>query len=178
MKKEKLKELKDKLNKKIESKNKFDRLKEEYKNKKRKDDKELKIIGITGSRGKSTVAYIVHEYLKQIGKRSVLYSSLGVDSPASIIKKEEAIELAVSSTESLLSILEEAEMYEAEYLVLEINESTIDLVKDVEFYVKVLTNFNPKHNDDLFHIICCLNFHPTFFIACWNSYEYVDECQI
>ena len=121
MKKEKLKELKDKLNKKIESKNKFDRLKEEYKNKKRKDDKELKIIGITGSRGKSTVAYIVHEYLKQIGKRSVLYSSLGVDSPASIIKKEEAIELAVTSTESLLSILEEAENYDADYLILEIN---------------------------------------------------------
>lgn len=152
MKKEKLKELKDKLNKKIESKNRFDRLKEEYKNKKRKDDKELKIIGITGSRGKSTVAYIVHEYLKQIGKRSVLYSSLGVDSPASIIKKDEAIDIAVSSTESLLSILEEAEMYEAEYLVLEINESTIDLVKDVEFYVKVLTNFNPKHNDEQYTI--------------------------
>ena len=32
----------------------------------------------------------------------------------------EAIDIAVSSTESLLSILEEAEMYEAEYLVLEI----------------------------------------------------------
>ena len=152
MKKEKLKELKDKLNKKIESKNRFNRLKEEYKNKKRKDDKELKIIGITGSRGKSTVAYIVHEYLKSLGYKSVLYSSLGVDSPASIIKKDEAIDIAVSSTESLLSILEEAEMYEAEYLVLEINESTIDLVKDVEFYVKVLTNFNPKHNDEQYTI--------------------------
>ena len=152
MKKEKLKELKDKLNKKIESKNRFDRLKEEYKNKKRKDDKELKIIGITGSRGKSTVAYIVHEYLKQIGKRSVLYSSLGVDSPSSIIKKDEAIDIAVSSTESLLSIIEETEKYEADYLILEINESTIELVKDMEFDVKVLTNFNPKHNDEQYTI--------------------------
>lgn len=152
MKKEKLKELKEKLNKKIESKKRFNRLKEEYKNKKNKEDKELKIIGITGSRGKSTVAYIVHEYLKSLGYKSVLYSSLGVDSPASIIKKDEAIELAVSNTESLLSILEETEKYDADYLVLEINESTIDLVKDVEFDVKVLTNFNPKHNDEQYSI--------------------------
>ena len=152
MKKEKLKELKEKLNKKIEPFNRFDRIKEEYKNKKTSDEKELKIIGITGSRGKSTVAYIVHEYLKQLGKKSVLYSSLGIDSKASIIKKGEAVELAVSSTESLLSILEEAEKYEADYLVLEVNESVIDLVKEVEFDVKVLTNFNPKHNEEQYSI--------------------------
>ncbi len=164
MRKEKLKELKEKLNKKIESKKRFNRLKEEYKNKKNKEDKELKIIGITGSRGKSTVAYIVHEYLKSLGYKSVLYSSLVVDSPASIIKKDEAIELAVSNTESLLSILEETEKYDADYLVLEINESTIDLVKDVEFDVKVLTNFNPKHNDEQYSIEEYKKLKQSFFI--------------
>ena len=36
---------------------------------------EIKIIGITGSSGKTTVANIIHEYLKRLGKKSVLYSS-------------------------------------------------------------------------------------------------------
>ena len=154
MKKNKIKELKEKLNKKIESKNRFNRIKEEYKKKKEnlKEEKELKIIGITGSRGKSTVAYIVHEYLKSLGKKSVLYSSLGVDSPASIMKKNEAADIALNNEETLLSILDEAEKYEADYLVLEVNESVIDLVKEVEFDVKVLTNFNPKHNEEQYSI--------------------------
>ncbi|MBQ8292402.1 MAG: hypothetical protein IJX78_01190 [Bacilli bacterium] len=168
MKKERLKELKDKLNKKIESKSsrktsRFSRLKKEYKNKDLKENNNLKIIGITGSRGKSTVAYMVHEYLKLLGKKCVLYSSLGVDSPASIMKSNEAIELAVSSTESLLSILDEVEMYEADYLVLEINESTIDLVKEVPFDVKVLTNFNPKHNDEQYSDEEYKNLKQSFF---------------
>ena len=92
----------------------------------------LKIIGITGSTGKSTTAYIIHEYLKQQGYQSVLYSSICVDSPASYIKKEEAYEVAVGSKEALLSIIEETEACGAEYLVLEINESSIakGIVKD------------------------------------------------
>ena len=142
--KEKLKKLKKELKKKIELKE-FNLLKEEYKNKKTKE-KELKIIGITGSRGKSTVAFIVHEYLKTLGYKSILYSSLGIDSPSSLIKKGEATDIPLNSEETLLSIIEEAEKYEADYLVLEINESTIDLVKDMPFDVKVLTNFNPRHN--------------------------------
>ena len=48
-------------------------------------------------------------------KKSVLYSSLGVDSEASIMKKNEACEIPINSQETLLSILEEAKMYETDY---------------------------------------------------------------
>lgn len=109
---------------------------------------ELKIIGITGSHGKSSVAYIVHEYLKNLGYKSVLYSSIMIDSPASFINKDESCEVSFNCEEGLLDIIEEAENYEADFLVLEVNESTIQkgLTKDIPFNIRVLTNLNPKHN--------------------------------
>ncbi|MCM1260246.1 MAG: Mur ligase family protein [Prevotella sp.] len=132
----------------------------------------LTIIGITGSTGKSTTAYILHQYLKQQGYKSVLYSSICVDSPASYIQKEEAYEVAVSSKEALLSIIEETEAYGAEYLVLEINESTIakGIVKDVPFDVRVLTNLNPKHNLETYPEEEYVNIKKSFF------QDIEDEC--
>ncbi len=110
----------------------------------------MKIIGVTGSRGKSTTAYIIHEYLKSLGYKSVLYSSIVVDSPASYVMKGDPIETAIKSEDSLLAIINEVEAYGAEYLVLEVNETTLEkgLVKDVPFDVRVLTNLNPKHNEE------------------------------
>ena len=139
-----------KLKHKLEKKNfKKRELKKEYLNKKTKqNNKDLVIIGVTGSRGKSTTALMMHEYLKSSGYKSVLYSSVMVDSPASHYKKNEAYEVAVRDEKALLSIIEEAEAYGAEYLVLEVNESTLakGFLKDVPFDVRVLTNLNPKHN--------------------------------
>lgn len=117
-------------------------------NKNEMNENNLKIIGITGSAGKSTTALIVHEYLKMLGYKSVLYSSAKIDSPASIIKPDEACEISFNSEEELLDIIEEVEAYGADFLVLEVNESTIEkgITKEIPFTVRALTNLNPKHN--------------------------------
>lgn len=56
-----------------------------------------------------------------------------VDSPASYLKKNEAYEVAVRDEAALISIIEEVEAYGADYLVLEVNESTLakGFLKDV-----------------------------------------------
>ena len=112
------------------------------------EESNLKIIGITGSVGKSTTAFIVHEYLKMLGYKSVLYSSAKIDSPASIINSDEACEISLNSEEELLDIIDEVEAYGADFLVLEVNESTIEkgITKEIPFTVRALTNLNPKHN--------------------------------
>ena len=141
----KLLKLKEKLEKKQIKKR---GIKKEYKNNVISKGNDLKIIGITGSRGKSTTALMIHNYLKFLGYKSTLYSSVMVDSPASHLKKNEAYEVAVRDEESLISIIEEVEAYGADYLVLEINESSLEkgFLKDIPFDVRVLTNLNPKHN--------------------------------
>ena len=108
----------------------------------------IKIIGITGSKGKSTTAYIVHEYLKLLGYKSVLHSSIQIDSPAGYTNKNEACEIPLYNENGLLDIIEEAEAIDADYIVLEVNESTIKkgLVNDIPFSVRALTNINPLHN--------------------------------
>ena len=110
----------------------------------------IKIIGITGSRGKSTTAYIVHEYLKSLGYKSILYSSVCVDSPFSYKDPNEPCEVSIQNEDVMLEIIEEAEAYGADYLVLEINESTISkgLTNDIPFSIRALTNIIPYHNEE------------------------------
>lgn len=148
-------------------------LKAEFKNSNKKKENNVKIIGITGSRGKSTTALIIHNYLKYLGYKSVLYSSVMVDSPASILKKNEAYEVAVRDEESLISIIEEVEAYGAQYLVLEVNESSLSkgFLKDVPFDVRVLTNLNPKHNLEQYDEYQYVNLKKSFFK------DIDDECK-
>lgn len=137
----------------------------EKKNSDNYDLNKLKIIGITGSTGKSTTAYIIHKYLQLIGKKSVLYSSIMVDNPASLIPSNAGYEVACKSEDALLSILNETEYYGAEYLVLEINESTIEknFIKDLPFTVRVLTNILPVHNLERYTREEYINLKKSFF---------------
>ena len=121
----KLNEYKNKLSKRLNKKDKRF-IKDEFKNNKINENDDLKIIGITGSTGKSTVCYIVHEYLKKLGYRSCLYSSCKVDSPATFISPNSGVELSFKSEDDLLDIIEACEAYKADYLVLEVNESNIN----------------------------------------------------
>lgn len=178
----KLEQLKKHLNNQLKGQKRPNRLKEEYKNKP-KEDKELKIIGITGSRGKSTTAYIVHEYLKFLGYKSILYSSLGIDSPASMVDSNEACEIAIKNENSLLNMIEEAETYGADYVVMEINESTIEkgIVKEVPFTIRAITNLNPKHNEEQYSEAEYVNIKKAFFknvdrdCKCVIGMQYMDK---
>ncbi len=162
-----IKKIKENLCNKFKNKHRsIKKIKKEYLTLKH-DDKlnNLKIIGITGSYGKSTTAVIVHEYLKLLGYKSVLYSSAKIDSPASIMDDKESCEVAFNSEERLLGIIEEAEAYEADYLVLEINESTIEkgLANDIPFDIRALTNLNPKHNLEQYSEEKYVNLKKLFF---------------
>src|SRR5690554_330762 len=114
-----------------------------------KVDKKMRLIGITGSKGKSTVAYILHKYLQKLSYKSVLYSSISIDSPTSFNVKDVAVENPLVNEQGLLDAIEEAIAYDADFLVLEVNERSIHkgLTKDIPFDVRVITNISKNHNN-------------------------------
>lgn len=110
--------------------------------------KEPKIIGISGSKGKSTIAYLIHNYLKVNGYKSILYSSIGIDSPASFNIIDEAVENPILDTQMIYDMIEEAIEYDTDYIILEVNERAIEkgFTKDMPFDIRVLSNINKTHN--------------------------------
>lgn len=101
------------------------------------------IIGITGRVGKTSVAYLTHEYLKSIGKKSILYSSAKVDSPCTDWLPDNGLEFSYKDERHVIQILHEALAYEAEYIILECWEQSIlcDVFKRIPFDLKVLTKY-------------------------------------
>lgn len=112
------------------------------------ENENLKIIGITGSNGKTTTAKLVHEYLKLKGKESVLFSSAGIDSPLSCYNKTDEVEIPIYNESSVINALNGAIKLGADYLIIEVNERTISkgYVKDIPFAVRAITNLVQKHN--------------------------------
>ena len=109
----------------------------------------LKIIGITGSFGKTSVALLTHRYLQSIGKKSVLYSSAYIDSPATSFYRKASFDAIITNKDAIINIINECREYEADYLILECWEESIGLgiFDDIPFSLKVLTSFayNFKH---------------------------------
>lgn len=111
-------------------------------------NEKLKIIGITGSHGKSTVAYLLNEYLKRLGYKTILYSSIMIDSSTSIYINNISTEVPINNEVMLYHALEEAVNTSSDYLILEVNDSTINkgICDELDFDIKVLTNIEPLEN--------------------------------
>lgn len=121
---------------------------DEYIEKRARKNTNLKIIGITGSNGKTTTALIVHEYLKRIGKTSVLFASCGIDLEISNYDKNSEVDIPIFNETSLINAIDGAIKERADYLILEINERTIEkgYIEGIPFSIRALTNIVPKHN--------------------------------
>lgn len=121
---------------------------DEYIEKRARKNTNLKIIGITGSNGKTTTALIVHEYLKSIGLKSVLFASCGIDLEISNYDKNSEVDIPIFNETSLINAIDGAIKERADYLILEINERTIEkgYIEGIPFSIRALTNIVPKHN--------------------------------
>lgn len=115
----------------------------------------LKIIGVTGTDGKTTTSTLIYEILKRAGLKAALISTVS----AKIGHKELAIGLHVTSPNpwELQRILKLIVDKGFKYLVLETTSHGLDQYRllGCNFYIGVLTNITDEH----------LDYHKT-----WNNY--------
>lgn len=145
-------------------KNKQSLIKKEFKHIK-ESTKDPIMIGITGSRGKSTTAYLLHQYIKSLGYKSILYSSIEVDSPAGWKLKHEPYEQILETEEKIYDLIVEAKAYEADFIIVEVHEFNLenDYINKLPFDLRIMTNLNPKHNSELFNEDEYVNLKKKFF---------------
>jgi UDP-N-acetylmuramoyl-L-alanyl-D-glutamate--2,6-diaminopimelate ligase len=114
--------------------------------------KKLKVIGVTGTKGKTTTSHLIYHILTNLGKKTGLVSSI----VAKIGTKETDTGFHVTSPDaiSLHKFLKEMVDEGCKYAVLEVSSHGIDQkrIAGVEFEIGVLTNIAPEH----------LDYHKTF----------------
>ncbi len=111
-------------------------------------EEELKLVGITGTNGKTTVSYLVKKILEQAGKR------VGIIGTNEILVGTDAVGIA-SSTPTTPNSLELRKIFAkmlkmgSEYAVMEVSSHALDLhrVYGLNYDVGVFTNLTRDHLD-------------------------------
>jgi len=105
----------------------------------------LKIIGITGTKGKTTTTNLIYHILKSSGKRVALIGGI----KNKIMDWEENSCLTTPNSDYLHAFFHECVKQNIEYVVMEVSSHSIDLkrVHGIKFDVVCFTNLGSDHMD-------------------------------
>lgn len=114
--------------------------------------RKLKVIGITGTDGKTTTAHLIYEILKKAGKKAALVSTIGAFIGDELI--DTGYHVTNPDATVLQPLLKRMAKRGMEYVVLEATSHGLDQhrVLGCNFLVGVLTNLTHEH----------LDYHKTF----------------
>ena len=111
-----------------------------------KDDfKDLKLIGITGTNGKTTSAWLTYQMLLGLGKKAAYIGTLG------FICENYYKELPNTSPEilTIYKLLDKAKDLNCEYVIMEVSNFALDQkrIEGLEFVAGAFTNLTEDHLD-------------------------------
>ncbi len=115
-----------------------------------KPSEKLKIIGVTGTKGKTTTAYFIKNIIEEAGKASGLIGT----NKYIVGNKEYKATHTTPEANVINKLLREMLSEGCEYAVMEVSSHSIDLhrVSDIDFNCVVFTNITSDH----------LDYHKTF----------------
>ncbi len=107
--------------------------------------KKMKMIGVTGTNGKTTVTSIINHVLQSLGKKTGLIGTNGNYINKRFIKTEHTTPESVE----LNKLLSEMVSDEVEFVTMEVSSHSLALkrVYGIEFDTVVFTNLSPEHLD-------------------------------
>ncbi|CAA6817513.1 MAG: UDP-N-acetylmuramoylalanyl-D-glutamate--2,6-diaminopimelate ligase (EC [uncultured Sulfurovum sp.] len=110
------------------------------------DLKNLKVVGVTGTNGKTTVTAAIYSFLLDLGEKPALLGTRG------FFVNEERIEEKSMTTPSILHILAAMKIAKEKggnYFIMEVSSHAIDQkrIEGLEFALKVHTNVTSDHLD-------------------------------
>lgn len=105
----------------------------------------LKMIGVTGTNGKTTVTNIINHVLQSLGKKTGLIGTNGNFINKRFIKTEHTTPESIELNKLLSDMVGE----QAEFCIMEVSSHSLALnrVYGVEFDIVVFTNLTPEHLD-------------------------------
>jgi len=108
-------------------------------------EKKIKVIGVTGTNGKTTITYLLHHFLKSSGHKSGLIGTIsyfaGNETYSSTLTTPDSIEI--------YSLLNEMVKVGIEYCVMEVSSIALvlDRVYGIDFIQGIFTNLTSEHLD-------------------------------
>ncbi|MCA9343032.1 UDP-N-acetylmuramoyl-L-alanyl-D-glutamate--2,6-diaminopimelate ligase [Candidatus Saccharibacteria bacterium] len=116
--------------------------------------RKLKVIGVTGTDGKTTTCYLIYEMLKNSGKKTAMITTASVDYGDGKGQQPNPTTLTTGNVFKLLDIIKTIANNDVEYLVLEVSSHALNQrrVWGIPFYLAVHTNMSHEH----------LDYHGTF----------------
>lgn len=112
--------------------------------------KKMKVIGITGTKGKTTTAFMLKSILEKQGKRVGLIGTIAVYIGENKIKNSER---TTPESNQLQEILDKMYQLGVEVVVMEVSSQSLKLerVAGTQFYAGIFTNFSEDHISESEH---------------------------
>ncbi len=109
--------------------------------------KDLKVLAITGTNGKTTTASYLNEILKEAGKKTAMFSTAQIELDGEIILNDK--NATVPLTRELQEFFKEAKDLGVDYVILEATSHALDQYKleGIPIEAAVMTNLTQDHLD-------------------------------
>jgi UDP-N-acetylmuramoyl-L-alanyl-D-glutamate--2,6-diaminopimelate ligase len=107
--------------------------------------KHLRVVGITGTNGKTTTAFLLHHLLKTFGQRGGMIGTVHYDLVGRIEKAVRTTPESVDLQQMIAEVVDRG----GHYLVMEVSSHGLeeDRVRDVQFDIGIFTNLAREHLD-------------------------------
>ncbi len=106
---------------------------------------DIKIIGVTGTNGKTTICYLLYQLLNQLGCKTAYIGTLGYIAP----DEEFPLKNTTPGRLKIYNLLQKSYNHNCEYVVMEVSSQALDQnrVDYLEFNYVIFTNLTRDHLD-------------------------------